>query len=173
MSPRAKRIISTGIGVYATPILQPQTPVAHPTTGLAIYGYLPMKPCRFPQPSPPDLVFFTNASGESTLTPITGGATLQLNHTEGHYHMDDHTGHPNDGAFSHGELGAIADAIARMAAHLPAPLPHVVLVWLIVDASVDTHLLLRIARHPLHKATATSLSIQAPLLPQNLCSLPP
>ena len=31
MSPNAKRIISKGIGVYATPILQPTTPVAHLT----------------------------------------------------------------------------------------------------------------------------------------------
>ena len=36
MSPQAKRIISKGMGVYATPILQPTTPVGHLTTGLAI-----------------------------------------------------------------------------------------------------------------------------------------
>ena len=45
MSPRVKRIISKGIGLYATPILQPRTPVAHLTTGLAIYAYPPMNPC--------------------------------------------------------------------------------------------------------------------------------
>ena len=50
MSPQAKHIISKGIGVYATPVLQPTTPVAHLTTGLAIYAYLPMNPCRLPQP---------------------------------------------------------------------------------------------------------------------------
>ena len=36
MSPQAKHIISKGIGVYTTPILQPTTPVGDLTTGLAI-----------------------------------------------------------------------------------------------------------------------------------------
>ena len=112
MSPQAKHIISKGIGVYAIPILQPTTPVAHLTTGLAIYAYLPMNPCCLPQPSPADLLFFTNASGESALTPITGGATRQLSHTGEHYHMDHHMGHTTYGACSHGELGALADTIA-------------------------------------------------------------
>ena len=44
MSSHAKRIISKGIGVYASPILQPKTPVAPLTTGLAIYAYLPKNP---------------------------------------------------------------------------------------------------------------------------------
>ena len=87
MSSQAKHVISKGIGVYATPILQPITPVAYLTTGLAIYAYLPMNPCRLPQPSPADRLFFTDASGASALTPITGGATLQLTHSGGHYHM--------------------------------------------------------------------------------------
>ena len=38
MSPHVKRIVSKEIGLYATPILQPTTPVAHLTTGLAIYA---------------------------------------------------------------------------------------------------------------------------------------
>ena len=161
------------IRVYPTPILQPTTPVARLTTGLAIYAYLPMNPCRLPQPSPADRLFFTDASGESTLTPITGGATLQVTHTGGHYHMDHHTGHTTYGASSHGELGAMADAIPEIAAHLPAHLPHIVRVWFVVDATVDTHLLLRIARQPLHKATATSLGTEALLLWKALRSLPP
>ena len=94
--------------MYATPTLQPTAPVAHLTTGLAIYAYLPMNPCRLPQPSTTDLLFFTDASGESYLTSITGGATLQLTHDEGRYHMDHHTGHTTYGASSHGELGAMA-----------------------------------------------------------------
>ena len=120
MSPQAKHIISKGIGVYATPNSQPTTPVAHLTTGLAIYAYLPMNPCRLPQLSPTDLLFFTDASGESALTAITGGATLQLTHTGGH------KGHTTYGASPHGELGAMADAIAEIATHLPAHHPHVV-----------------------------------------------
>ena len=173
LSPQAKHIISKRIGVYATPILQPTTPVAPLATGLAIYAYLPMNPCRLPQPLPADQLFFTDASDESALTPITGGATLQLTHTGGHYHMDHHTGHTTNGASSHGELGAMADAIAEIAAHLPAHLPHIVRVWFVVDATVDTHLLLRKARQTLHKATATSLGTQALLLWKALRSLPP
>ena len=172
-SPQAKRIISKGIGVYTSPILQPKTPVAHLTTGVAIYAYLPMTPCCLPQPSAADLLFFTNASGESDLTCITSGATLQLTHTGGHYHMDHHTDHTTYKASSHGKLGAMANAIAKIAAHLPAHLPHVVRVWFVVDATVDTHLLLRLARQPLYKVTATRLGTQALLLWKALRSLPP
>ena len=67
----------------------------------------------------------------------------------------------------------MADAIAEIAAHLPAHLPHVVRVWFVVDATVDTHLLLRIARQPLQEATATSHGTQALLLWKSLSSLPP
>ena len=42
-----------------------------------------MNPCRLPQPSQADLPFFTDASGESALTPITGG---------GHRATDPHQG---------------------------------------------------------------------------------
>ena len=173
MSPQAKHIISKGIGVYADPVQQPTTPVAHLTTCLAICAYLPMNPCRLPQPSPADQLFFTDASGKSSLTSITGGATLQLTHTGKHYHMTHHTGRTTYGASPDGELGAMADAIAEIAAHLPAHLPHIVRVWFVVDTTVDTHLLLRIARQPLHKATATSLGTQALLLWKALRSLPP
>ena len=67
----------------------------------------------------------------------------------------------------------MADAITEIAAHLPAHSPHIVRVWFVVDATVDTHLLLRIARQSLHKATATSLGTQALLLWKTLRSLPP
>ena len=87
--------------------------------------------------------------------------------------MDHHTGHTTYGASSHGEPGAMADAIAEIAAHLPAHLSHIVRVWFVVDATVDTHLLLCIARRPLHKATATSLGIQVLLPWKALRSLPP
>ena len=87
--------------------------------------------------------------------------------------MDRHTGHTTYGTSSHGELGAMAGPITEIATHLPAHLPHVVRVWLVVDATVDTHLLLGIARPPLRKATATSLSTQALLLWKALRSLPP
>ena len=134
-------------------------------------------PAHEPMPPPATVTggrfFFTDASGESALTPITGGATLQLTLTGGHYHMDHHTDHTTYGASSHGELGAMADAIAEIAAHLPAHLRHIVRVWFMVDATVDTHLLFRKARQPLHKATATSLGTQALLLWKALCSLPP
>ena len=147
--------------------------MAHVTTGLAIYTYLPMNPCRLPHRHGASLLFFTDASDESPLTPITRGATLQLIHIRGHYHMDHHTGHTTYRASSHAELGAMADAIAKLSAHLTAHLPHLLRVWFIVDATVNEHLLLRIARQPLHKAIATSLGTQALLLWRALRSLPP
>ena len=122
-----------------------------------------MNPCSLPHPSPADLVFFTDASGKSA---------LQLTHTEGHYHMDHPTGHTTYGASSRGELEAIADTIALIAANLPALLLHIVRGWFVVDATVNTHLLHRIARQPLHKATTMSLGTQALLLWKALCSLP-
>ena len=67
----------------------------------------------------------------------------------------------------------MADAITRLAARLPAFLPHVVGVWFVVDATADTQLLLRIARQPLHKATATSLGTKALMLSKALRNLPP
>ena len=161
MSPRAKRIKSKGVGVYATPILQPTTPVAHLTTYPAIYAYLPMNPCRVPQSSAADLIFFTDTSGKSALTCITGGAALQPTHPEGQYRMDHHPGHTPYGAPSQGELRAMADTIPRLAATLPADLPHVLRVWFVIDATVHTHLILRIARQLLHQTSATSLGTQA------------
>ena len=145
-------------------MLQPTTPGGHLTTGLAIYAYLAMKPCCLQKPSPAEVIFFTDASGESTLTSITGGVTLQLTHTEELYHMDIHMGHTTYQASSKGDPGAMADAITRLAATLPANLPRVLQVWFAVDPTVNTHLLLRIAGQPLHKATATSLSTQALVL---------
>ena len=59
--------------------------------------------------------------------------------------MDHHTGHTTYGASSHGELEVMTDAIARLAATLPAYLPQVVRVRFVVDATVNTHLPPRIA----------------------------
>ena len=51
-------------------MLHPTTPVAHFTTGLAIYAYLPMNPCGLQQPSPADVVLFTEqASPPSRPSP--------------------------------------------------------------------------------------------------------
>ena len=86
--------------------------------------------------------------------------------------MDHHTDHTTYGASSNGELGARADAIAEIAAHLPAHLPHIVRDWFVVEATVNTHLLLRIARQPLHKATVASLGSHALLLWKALRRLP-
>ena len=87
--------------------------------------------------------------------------------------MDHHTGHTTYRASSHGELGAMADTIAEIAACLPAHLPHIVRVWFVVHSSFDPHPGLRKSRQPLHKATATSLGTQALLLWKACCSLPP
>ena len=70
--PRAKRIICKGGGLYATPIVQPMSPVAPYTTGLDIYAYLPMNPSCLPQPSPADLVFFIPQSTSSTRAALQG-----------------------------------------------------------------------------------------------------
>ena len=130
--PRSKRIISKGIGIYATAVLQPTTLVARLTTGLTIHAYLPMNRVR--------------------------------------YHNMSYTTYR---ASSHGELGSMANTITRLAAKLPAHLPHTVRVWFVVDATVDTHLLLRRARQPLKKATATKLGTEALIFWKALRGLPP
>ena len=104
--------------------------------------------------------------------PITGGGTLQPTRTEGHYHMDYHRGHTTYGASSHGEHGAMADAITKLVATLPAFFPHLGRLWFVVEATVDTHLSLRITRQPVPKDTATSLSTQA-LMPWKALRSPP
>ena len=67
----------------------------------------------------------------------------------------------------------MVDAISRLLATLSGNLPHVVQLWFAVDATVDTRLLLRKERQPLHKATATGLGSQALMLWRALRSLPP
>ena len=160
--------------MYAAQIIQPATLVAHLTRGLAAYAYLSMNPGCLRQPSPVDLIFFTDASGESARNPLAGGATARLTYTTGEYHMDQYTGHTIYGASFPRELGqAMADNITRLTTTLPANLPHTIIVWLLVDAAVNAHPLLRIARQPLHKATASSLSTQALMLWKALHHLAP
>ena len=129
-----------------------------------MYAYLPKNPCCLQQPSPADLILFTDTSGDSAVTPITGGASLQLTHTEGQYSMKHYTAHNTYGASSYGELGAMADTITRLAAKLQADVPYTVRVWFPVEATIHTDLLLPIVPQPLDKATATNLGSQALML---------
>ena len=99
-------------------------------------------------------------------------APLQLTHTNGRYHMVHHTRHTAYGASSRRELRAMADALNKLADTLPADSPHIICVWFVVDTTVDTHLLPRISRMPLHKATESNLCTQALLLWKALNRLP-
>ena len=123
------------------------TSVAHLTTGLALYAYLPMNPCGLPQRTFMDPIFFTDAFGESAITsPSRGCIHASMMYTSGQYHMVHRTGHTTYEASSHGELGALADTISKLAGTQPTDTFHILRVSFIVDATVDTHLLLRMAR---------------------------
>ena len=93
---------------------------------------------------------------------------MQLTYAAGQYHMDHQSGHTTYRASSHGVLGAMAGAMTRLASTVRANMPHTIRVWFIVDATVDTHLLLSIAGQPLHKATESTLGTQALLLSKTL-----
>ena len=136
--------------MYGTHILHPTTPVGHLTAGLPIYAYLPMNPCRLPQPS----------AGERTLlhrrlrqirphAHYQGGQPAANQHRGTLPHGPPHGPHHLRGLLPRGTGGHARRH--RRTSHRPAHLPHVVWVWFVVDATVDAHLLLRIARQPLHK----------------------
>ena len=150
--------------MYATRRLQPAATKPWATTerGVHIHAYQPTMPCRLPYPDEHNTVILADASGTTSLTPVAGGAALELR-TDATGRLRQHhlTGATIFGTSSHGELKTLAiivDAVNDTHQELRDRTHHV---WVVVDAAVDFQIVRKMARQPLHKATDSSLGTQA------------
>ena len=158
LTPRAKAIITQGIGVYAAPLLQPEQNTTRTAQGNPIYVYHPRAIACLPIPSDTDIIYFTDASGTQQRTTTVGCASLRITRHADGLHVEHHTGATIFGASSHGELRTMADAVTA------TPQPTTIRprnIWVVVDATVDIHLTRRLADLPLHKALESGLTTQA------------
>ena len=67
LTPRPQKIITQGIGVYATPLLQPRQKTTGTAQGNPVYIYHPTAVARLPVPSDTDIIYFTDAWGSQRL----------------------------------------------------------------------------------------------------------
>ena len=158
LTPRAQAIIAQGIGVYATPLLQPTQMPTRTAQGNPVYVYHPTSIARLPVPSDTDIIYFTDASRTQQRTPTVGCASVCITRSADSLHVGHHTGATIFGASSHGELSTLADAITA------TPPPATIRprnIWVVVDATVDIYLSRRLADLPLHRALESGLTTQA------------
>ena len=158
LTPRAQAIITQGIGVYATPLLQPTQTTTRTAQGNPVYIYHPTAIARLPEPSDTDIIFFTDASGTQQRTPTVGCASVRVTRRADGLHVEHHTGATIFGASSHGELRTLADAVNTTS---PPTSIRPRNIWVVVDTTVDIHLTKRPAELPLHRALESGLTIQA------------
>ena len=111
LTPRAQTIITGGIGVYATPLLQPTQTTTRTTQGNPVYIYHPTTIARLPVPSDTNIIFFTDASGTQQRTPTVSCACIRVTRRADGLHVERHTGATIFGASSHGELRTLADTV--------------------------------------------------------------
>ena len=78
LTPRAQAIITEGIGVYATPLLQPTQTSTRTAQGNPVYIYHPTAIARPPVPSDTDIIYFTHASGTQQRTSTVGCASVRI-----------------------------------------------------------------------------------------------
>ena len=156
--PRAQTIITRGIGVYATPLLQPTQTTRRTAQVNPVYIYHPTAIARLPVPSDTNIIFFIDASGTQHHTPTVGCASVLVIRRVDGLHVEHHTGATNFGVSCHGELRTLADTINTT----PSPTttqPHNI--WAVLGATVDIHLTNSLAELPLHKALESGLTTQA------------
>ena len=158
LTPRAGAIITQGIGVYATLLLQPTQITTRTAQGNPVYMYHPTAIARLPIPSDTDIMYFTEASGTQQRTPAVGCASLRITRRADGLHVEHHTGATIFGASSHGELRTLADAVTAIP---PAATIRPRNIWVVVDATVDMHLTRRLTDLPLHRALESGLTTQA------------
>ena len=150
LTPRAQTIITPGIGVYATPLLQPTETTTRTAKGNPVYIYHPTTIARLPVPSDTNIIFLTDASGTQQGIPMV----LCLR-TRQAACVWTPRGAPNRGhslGSSHGELRTLADTVNS------TPRPTTTQprnIWVVVNATVDIHLKECLAELHLHKALAS------------------
>ena len=158
LSPGTQAIITQGIGVYAALLVQPTQITTRTAPGNPVYVYHPTAIARLPIPSDTDIIYFTDASGTQQRTPTVGCASVHITWRADSLHVEHHTGATIFWGSSYGELRTLADTVT--ATHPPATIqPRNI--WLVVDATVDTHLTRRLADLPLHSALESGLGTQA------------
>ena len=111
LTPQAQAIITRGIGVYATPLLQPTQITTRTAQGNPVYVYHPEAIARLPIPSDTDIICFTDASGTQQRMATVGCASVRITLRADGVQVQHHTGATIFGAFSDGELRTLADAV--------------------------------------------------------------
>ena len=158
LTPRARAIISEGMGIFPTPLLQTTQTTTSTARGNPVYIYHPTAIARLPIPSNTDIIYFTDASGTQQRTPTVGCASVCITGRADGLHVEHHTGSTIFGASCNSELRTLADAVTA------TPPPTTIrprTIWVVVDATVDIHLTKRLADLPLHRALECGLTTQA------------
>ena len=155
--PRTQAIITHGIGVYATPLLQPTPTTTRTAQGNALYIHHPRVIARLPIPSNTGIIFFTDTSGDQQRTPTVDCASVRATRRADDLHVKHHTGATIFGTSSHGELRTLADAVITTQPPTPIGLRNI---RVVVDATVDIHLTKRLRDLPLHRALGSGLTTQ-------------
>ena len=157
LTPRAQAIITQGIGVHATRLLQPTQITTKTAQGNPVYVYHPTAIARLPVPSDTDIIYFTDASHTQQRTPTVGCASVRITWRADGLHVEHHTGATVFGASSLAELRTLADAVTA------TPPPTTIRprnIWVVVDATVDIHLTRHLAGLPLLRALESGLNTQ-------------
>ena len=142
LTPRAQAITTQGIGVYATPLLQPRQITTRTAQGNPVYVYHPTAVVRLPVPSVTDIIYLTDTSGTQQRTPTVGCASVRMTRHADGLHVEHRTGATIFVASSQGELRTLADAVT---ATPPSATIRPRNIWVVVDATVDIHLTRRLA----------------------------
>ena len=158
LTPGAQAIITEGIGVHATPLLQRMQTTTRTAQGNPAYIYHPTAIARLPVPRDTDIIYFTDASGTQQRTPRVGCASVGITRRADGLGAEHHSGAIIFGASSRSELCTVAEAVT------PTPPPTTIRprnIWVVVDATVDVHLTKRLADLPPHRALESGLITQA------------
>ena len=91
LTPRAQAINTEGIGVYATPLLQPTQTTTGTAQGKSVYIYHPTAIARLPVRSDTDIIYFTDASGTLYHTPRVCCASVRITRRADGLHVEPHT----------------------------------------------------------------------------------
>ena len=78
LTPPAQAIITLGIGVYATPLLQPTQITTRTAQGNPVYVHHPTAIARLTIPSNTDIIYSTDASGTQQRSLKVGSASVHI-----------------------------------------------------------------------------------------------
>ena len=152
LTPQAQAIITQGMGVYATLLLQHTQTTSRTIERNPVCIHHHTAIARLPAPNNPDIIYFTDASGTQQRTPTVGCASVRITRRTDGLHAEHHTRATIFGASS------LADAVTA------TPPPTTVRprnIWVVVDARVHIHLTKQLTDLPLHRTFESGLTTQA------------